>query len=352
MPDEILPFLKELLQLPGVSGHEGPVMERIRQEWEPLVDEVSVGRLGNVQARKRGAGPGPRPSLLIAAHMDIIGFMVASLTDGFLRFVEIGGTDPRILPGQTVTVHARRPLSATIVVPPESCLPADRPEGALPERYLLIDTGLPSSQVERLVRVGDLISFAQEPIELDESTIAGCSLDNRSSIGALTIALQELQTRTHTWDVIALASTLEEVNRGGALTAAFTARPAIAVAVDVTFGRSTGVPEHKTFLVGKGPTIAAGPNVHPAIRRELMAAAKRAEIPFTDEITPPDSGTDAFTMQIAREGIPTGIVGLPLRYMHSPVELMSLTDIRRAGRLIAEFAAGLSPDFTRQVAWD
>ena len=352
MPDEILPFLKEIMRLPGVSGYEGPVLERIRREWEPLVDEISVSRIGNLLARKRGSGRAPRPSLLIAAHMDAIGFMVSELADGFLRFVEIGGTDPRILPGQAVTVHGRRPLLATIVAPPDSCLPEDKAEGALPVQYLLVDTGLPRAHVERLVRVGDLISFAQEPIELGESVIAGRYLDNRSSVAALTIALQELRMRTHLWDVIALASSLEERNRGGALTAVFATRPAVAMAVDVTYGRSSGVPEHKTFLVGKGPTIGAGPNVHPAIRRALAAAAERAEIPYTDEITDPDSGTDAFTMQIAGEGIPTGIIGLPLRYMHSPVELMSLADIRRAGRLIAELAASMPMDFADHINWD
>jgi len=352
VPDEILPFLKELMRLPGLSGYEGPVMERIRRQWEPLVDEISVNRIGSLQALKRGSGPASRPSLLIAAHMDAIGFMVSEVVDGFLRFVEIGGADPRILPGQAVVVQGRRPLPATIVAPPDACLPDDTPDSALPIKYLLVDTGLPRIQVERLVRVGDLISFGQEPIELGDSVLVGRSLDNRASVAALTIALQELQTRTHLWDVMALASTLEEENRGGALTAAFATRPAAAIAVDVTFGRSSGVPEHKAFPVGKGPTNGTGPNVHPAIHRALTAAAERAEIPLTDEITPPDSGTDAFTMQIASEGIPTGIIGLPLRYMHSPVEVMSLADIRRAGRLLAELAAGLPLDFADRISWD
>ena len=352
MPDEILPFLKDLMRLPGLSGYEGPVMERIRQQWQPLVDEISVNRIGSLQALKRGSGPAARPSLLIAAHMDAIGFMVSEVVDGFLRFVEIGGADPRILPGQAVIVQGRRPLPATIVAPPDACLPDDKPDGALPIKYLLVDTGLPRIQVERLVRVGDLISFAQEPIELGDSIIAGRSLDNRSSVASLTIALRELQSRTHAWDVIALASTLEEVNRGGALTAAFTTHPAMAVAVDVSFGRSPGVPEHKAFPVGKGLTNGLGPNAHPAIHRALREAAARTEIPISDEIAPPDSGTDAFTMQIAREGIPTGIVYIPVKYMHSPVELMSLTDIRRAGRLLAELAAGLPLDFADRITWD
>ena len=352
MLEEILPLLKDLIQLPGLSGFEGSVRDRIREVWEPLVDKIEFSRLGSLHALKRGSGHDPRPCMLLAAHMDAIGLMVNQVVDGFLRLTAIGGIDARILPGQPVIVHGREDTPGLILQPPAACLPEGKDKEPVALEHLLVDLGLPSHRVARLVRPGDPVSFAQPPIELGVNNLAGHSLDNRASIAALTICLRELQSREHVWDLVAVATAQEEETFGGAITSAFALRPDVAVAVDVTFGYSPGSAEYKTYPLGKELTNGWGPSIHPAIHRAINQAAERGEIPLTTEVMPRRSGTDADALQLAAEGIPTGVVSIPLRYMHTPVEVVSLIDIRRAGRLLAEFVAGLESEFVNQITWD
>ena len=348
---DIPAFLKRLVSASGLSGHEAPIRALIEETWQPLVDELSVSRLGSLHGLRCGSGPAPRPSLLIAAHMDAIGLMVSGNMDGFLRVTSVGGHDPRVLPHQPVIVHGRQELPGIIVQPPERLLPAGVKEGAVPIEYLLVDTGLTPAEVKRLVRVGDLVSFAQPPFETAADTLVGHSMDNRASVAALTACLDELQNRPHSWDVWAVASVQEEVSLGGATTSAFSLHPSLAVAVDVTFGSSPGCPSHKTFPLGKGPTITWGPNIHPALFDAFRELAERKEIPFHVEVTPRHSGTDAIALQVAAEGIPSIVVGIPLRYMHTPVEMVALKDITRAGRLLAEFIAALDEKFMDKMIW-
>ena len=202
------------------------------------------------------------------------------------------------------------------------------------------------------MKPGDLISFAGEAVSLGEDQLAGSSLDNRASIAALTTCLQELDSRGHMWDVVAAATTQEEEGMAGSYTSAYQLRPEIAIAVDVTWAREPGLPEYKTFPLSKGPTVGLGPNIHPGISKAIKQAAERVEIPLTTEVMPRHSGTDAYAMQIAGEGIPTAVICIPLKYMHSPVEVVSLQDIRRTGRLLAEFAVGLEPDFMKTLMWE
>jgi endoglucanase len=351
MPDPLSSLLKDLLQVPGLPGYEGPVRERLKAEWGPLVDELHISRVGSLQALKRGSGTRPRRSLMLAAHMDAIGLMVSSLADGFLRLAAVGGVGARVLPGQPVLVHARRELPGLIVQPPASCLPPEK-TGSVPLEHLFVDVGLPPSHVRRLVRPGDPVTFAQPPLEISEDRIAGPSMDNRVSLAALTLCLQELQLRPHTWDVLVVATVQEELGTVGARTSAYGLRPDLALAVDATFARGPGQPEHMTFPLGGGPTNGWGPQVHPGIFRAIQAAAERIGVPTTVEPMPVSSGTDADVMQNAAGAIPTGVVSIPVRYMHTPVEVASLSDIRSAGRLLAEFAASLEADFLERLSWD
>jgi endoglucanase len=355
---ELLPFLKDLLSAPGLTGQEGPVRRRIAEAWKPLTDELSVSKLGSLHGllkanRTEGSSPdGKRPSILYAAHMDAIGLMVKGVVDGFLRVTQVGGLDPRVLPGQLVTVYGREELPGVIVQPPAHLLPETVGEGPLPIEYLLVDVGRDANEVHELVRVGDLVAFAQSPIELGADYLAGHSLDNRVSVAAVTICLQELQARQRYWDVWAAATTQEEETLGGAFTSAFQIRPSLAVAIDVTFASSPGSPGHLTFPLGKGVTLAWGPNIHPALYKSFKEIAERMEIPFKLEPAPRNTGTDAIALQVTAEGIPSMVVGIPLRYMHTPVEMVSIKDVRRAGRLLAEFAASLQPDYLDSITWE
>jgi endoglucanase len=354
---DITPFLKDLLTVPGLSGYEDPAAEIISIKWKPLVHEISRGRLGSLHGLRRGTGKSPRPSVMVATHMDTIGLMVTGFTDGFLRFTQVGGVDPRVLPGTLVTVYAtgaggHLPIPGVVVQPHSRLLPAEIGLNPVPLEYLFVDTGLPPRKVANLVHVGDMVSYAQPPVELSGETISGHTLDNRASVAALTVCLEELQSRPHVWDMWAVATTQEEVGMVGAIGSTFELHPTIAIAVDVTFAKGPGASDWQTSSLGKGPTFCMGPNIHPAMFKAMKDLADKLEIPYGLEYSPLHTGTDGYAMQVAAEGVPTFVLGIPLRYMHTPVEMVAIKDIQRAGRLLAEFIAGLTPDFIEKITWD
>lgn len=366
---DILPFLKSLISVSGLSGYEAPVANLIEQKWRPLVDEISVSRVGSLHGRKRGTstlrhtqddaslstGKSPRPSLMIATHMDAIGMRVSGIVDGFLRITNIGGIDVRVLPGAEVTVHAsgsNEELPAVVVMPPSRFLPESAGQGVLGIEHLFVDTGLLSRDVVRKVRVGDLVSFANEPFELAGNVLSGHSVDNRASVAALTVCLEELQNKPHAWDVWAVATVQEEITYLGAYSSAFELRPQLAIVIDGTFGKGPGANDWQTFPMGKGVGLGIGANMHPFLHSKLKELADRLEIPWFLDVMPTHSGTDAFAVQITAEGIPTALVEYPLRYMHTPVESVMLKDIHRIGRLLAEFVTSLQDDFVETITWD
>jgi endoglucanase len=358
---ELTPFLKSLLSTSGLSAYETPAAEIITATWQPLVDEIRRSKVGSLEALKRGTAKieagAQRPSILIAAHMDAIGMMVTRLQDGFLRVTQIGGVDARVLPGTPVTIHATgsgktEELPGIVVQPVARLLPAALSDSPVPIDQLFIETGLLPKEVNAKIQIGDLVSYATEPVELTGETLAGHSLDNRASVAVLTIALDELQKKTHLWDVWTVATVQEEVTFGGAFTSAHSLRPALAIAIDVTFAKGPGASDWQTFPFGKGPTLGFGPNLHPFLFKKFEELAKTLEIPYQTEVMPRHSGTDAYAMQISAEGIPTMVIGIPLRYMHTPVEVVALKDIQRAGRLLAEFIAALESDFVEKIVWE
>lgn len=352
---ELLPFLKSLLSVSGLSGFEGPAARLIEEKWRPLVQEVHVSRIGSLHALKKGTGKEPRPSVMIAAHMDAIGLQVSGIQDGFLHVTKLGGIDIRVLPGLEVTVHASgsgEELPGVIAMPPAALLPESEGDGVIALQYLLVDTGLTAREVEKKIRVGDLVSFANEPLELAGDVISGHSVDNRASVAALTVCLEELQGKAHAWDVWAVATVQEEVTYLGGYASAFQLRPQLAVAVDVTFAKGPGVNGWESYPMGKGVGLCIGPNMHPFLHTRLKEVAEKAEIPWFLDVAPAHSGTDAYPIQVTAEGIPTALVDFPIRYMHTPVESVSLKDIQRAGRLLAEFIASLEPNFLESVVWE
>ncbi len=343
-----------LSALPGLSGHEGPARAAIRPAWEPLTDELHTDRLGTLWALRRGQGAAPRRRLMLAAHMDAIGLIVTRREGEFLRVSNLGGIDARVLPGQLVTVHGRADLPGVVAAPPAFLLPKANRDNVTPLGELLIDTGLPAERLAQLVQTGDLVSFAQPPVDLLNEHLAAKSLDNRASVAALTVCLDALQGRPHAWDVYAVATVQEEVGLRGAATSAFSLKPDLAVVVDVTFGSDANTREfsHRTVPLGGGPALGLGPNIHAGLHAAFKACASRTEIPYSVEVMPGHSGTDAFAIQVAREGIPTMVVGIPLRNMHTPVEVVAIKDIARAGRLLAEFAASLDDQFLTSLTLD
>ena len=352
-----IPFLKDLLSAPGLSGYEDPVAKIIADKWRPLLHEISRGKLGSLHGLRHGTGQAPRPSVMVATHMDAIGLMVTGITEGFLRISEVGGVDARILPGTPVNVFstgtgATKVLPGLVAQPSAPLLPEQERDGPVALEHLLVDTGLLPRQVTELVRIGDLVSFAQPPVELGGETLSGHSLDNRASVAALTICLEELQGHSQPWDVWAVATSQEEVGLIGAGSSAFELHPTMVIVVDVTFAKAAEDSNWRTFPLGKGPTIAMGPNMHPSLHKAMRELADRLEIPYTLEYDPTYSGTDAWATQVAAEGIPTMVLGIPLRYMHMPVEVVAIKDIQRAGRLLAGFISSLSLDFKEKMVWE
>jgi putative aminopeptidase FrvX len=352
---DILPFLKSLIAVSGLSGYEAPVANRIMEKWRPLVDELNTSRVGSLHGLKTGSLPSPRPSIMIAAHMDAIGMQVTGIVDGFLHIANLGGVDVRVLPGMEVTVHAtgsNEELPAVVVMPPARFLPESARRGFPTIEHLLVDTGLLPRDVQKKVCIGDVVSFANQPFALAGDVLVGHSIDNRASLAALTVCLEELQNKPHRWDVWAVATVQEEVSYLGAYSSSFALRPQLAIVLDVTFAKGPGADGWQTFPLGKGVGLSLGPNLHPFLHTKLKELADRLEIPWFLDVTSSHSGTDAFAVQVTAEGIPTALVEFPIRYMHTPVEMVSIKDIQRTGRLLAEFIASLEANFVNTIVWE
>jgi endoglucanase len=345
---DILPFLKSLISDAGLSGHERPVAALIESRWKPLADEMHASRLGSIHALRRGHADSPRPSILLSAHMDAVGLMVSGIEQGFLHVTNIGDVDARILPGQPVTVHGRQALHGVVTLLPA----AFRSGNGTKLDDLLVDVGLPPRRVEGLVRVGDLVTFASEPVELGARILSGHSLDDRASVAALTLVLEAMQTQRHAWDAWFAATVQEETVYAGGITSAFALRPDLAVILDVTYARGGEGERWETYPLGGGLTLGIGPSIHPFLLKTLKETAARLDIPCAIEPMPELSLTEADAIQLVRSGIPTAVVGIPIRYMHMPVEVAALADIERAAALVAEFVSALEPDFLEKVTWD
>lgn len=345
--------LKSLVEAHAPSGHEGPVREILRTAWHDLTDEIDEDKLGSLIGIKRATDPlDPPRRIMLAAHMDEIGMMVRDVVDGFVYVHRISGVDNRVMLAQTVMVHGRRSLPGIVATKPPHLLAGNN--GKYPGfDELVIDLGLPAAEVDDLVRVGDLITVDAPMIELQGERVAGKAMDDRACVAAVTVCLHQLKGMRHQWDVYATATVQEETGRLGATTAAYHIQPDIAIALDVTFAPQPGVDGDSTCEMGGGPGIGIGPNLHPLLYEKLKDTAKRYEIKLQDDLVPGgDSGTDAWAIQVAREGVPTALLGVPIRNMHSPVETADLRDIERAGRLMAHFIAGLEADFLTVLAWD
>ena len=373
---DLAALLKRLSTTPGLSAHEAAIRAVVLEEWGRLADETQVDRMGNALAirrgtdravpqpiepparsRRRSAVPAsaPRRSIMLATHMDEIGLMVAGVKHGFIRVVGVGGVDARVLLGQEVIVHTQRgvhtqrDLPGIIAsTPPHLLKPGERNK-IIPRDKLWIDVGLPAPQVERLVQVGDLISMRRSVLELKNGLLSGKAFDNRASVAAVAVCLEQLQSRQHAWDVLAVATVQEEESLLGAATSAFSVQPDVAVVIDVTFATQFNGSGPQTYALDKGPTVNIGPNMHPKMTQGLQDAAKRLEMDTRLEPLPGNSGTDGWLIQVAREGIPTGIVGLPIRSMHTPVEVVAVADVERTGRVLAEFICGLDEAFYQSL---
>lgn len=350
---DVKAHLKRMVETHAPSGYEGALRDVLREEWAGLVDSMETDGLGSLIGIKRATKPLETPRrIMLAAHMDEIGLMVRDVVDGFIYVHRISGVDNRIMPSQAVIVHGRRSLPGIVASVPPHLL-----TGEMRQKYptfdeLIIDVGLPAAEVAQLVHIGDLITPDAPMIELNGTRVAGKAMDDRSCVAAVTVCLNELKSLQHQWDVYAVATVQEETGLLGAQTAAYRIRPDVAIALDVTFAAQPGVDADTGREMGGGPVIAIGPNFHTRLVEQIKDVARRNEIKFQDEAIPGASGTDAWAIQVAREGIPTALFGIAIRNMHSPIETLDLKDITRTGRLMALFIAGLDAEFLATIDWD
>lgn len=319
------------------------------REWAPLVDEAWLDRLGSYVGLKRGEGD-VRPRILAAAHIDSIGGMVTAIEPGgYLRFTPVGGVDRRLLMAQEMEVHGRRVLRGVVGSKPPHVTTQEERTRLLPVEELYIDTGLPEEEVRELVQLGDPVLHRHEFRVLQNGRVSSRYLDNRASQAALAVALEELKTLRHTADFYAVGSVGEEFSgMPGAIAATAAIQPDIAFAVDVTFARHPGS-EKDSFPLGGGPTIGVGPNCTPKLAKFVRKVAEELDIDYSLEVMAGPSGTDAWGMHVVRGGVATGIISIPIRYMHTPVELADLADIRRAGRLLAHVVARVDQAFVEEL---
>ncbi|MBN1993112.1 MAG: M20/M25/M40 family metallo-hydrolase [Anaerolineae bacterium] len=346
-------LIKRLSRAVGVTGYAGPnaIHPVIAAEMAPLVDRVEQDRIGSVVGLKTGRqnppNGQPRRKIMLAAHLDEIGAMVTQVDRGFLRFTQVGSLDDRVLMGQAVLVHGRRDLPGVIGAVPPHLLPANRPADTVDHADMHIDVGLPPDQVKKLAQVGDLVSFVNPPVELLNSLISGKAMDNRSSVAAMLLCLRELNKLQHQWDVYAVATADEEWGRYvGATTQAYAIRPDVALVIDVTFADV----EENEIKLNEGPVLGLGPSNHPVVRQRLLEVCRELELKYQTEVMTTGLGTDAYAVEISREGVPTMLVAVPSRYMHSPVEVVQPKDVERIARLAAHFIAGLDEAFAESLA--
>ncbi len=346
-------FLQQLSEASGVSGYEHGVRELVLKAMRPLADEIRVTSMGSLIALKRGTrGARPRPhapKVLLEGHMDEIGLMITGIEKGFLRFTHVGGFDVRVLLGQQVTVHGRQVLDGIIGSRPPHVLSEKERNQVVPMDQLFIDVGLPEARVAELVQPGDLVTISRRMASLMNNRVAGKALDDRCAIAALVETLKRLTTMKHAWDVFIVANSQEEVGSLGAETSTFQIAPDMAIALDTTFADQPDTSEVNAVPLDCGMGIATGPNIHPLVHQRLVETAQNNQIPFQVTAYAGATGTDAWAIQVSREGIPTGLIDIPLRYMHTSVEMVSMNDIERIGLFLATFCSSLDDAFLHDL---
>ena len=343
-------FLKKLLETPSATGSEEGVAELVRERLGSVATEIQTDVMGSVHARLQGKAQGP--ALMLSAHMDEIGLMVTYISDdGYLSVAAVGGVDAAILPGMRVDVHASEsetPLRGVVGRKPIHLIKADERTTVTPMDQLVIDLGMKPKQVKKLVRVGDVITFAVGFERFGDNMAVSRAFDDKCGVWIISRVLEKLaEVGGAPGDFIAACTVQEEIGVRGATTSSYSVNPDVAVAFDVPHATEyPGISQSKfgKICCGQGPVIARGPNINHEVFARLVAAAEDAGIPYQIEAEPSVTGTDARALQISRGGIPTGLVSVPLRYMHTPTEVVCLKDLDATVKLLVRFAQDLDSD--------
>jgi len=350
----VTPLLRELLVARGPSGYE-TAPAAVWREAAAAFAEVGSDLIGTSHATvapKHGYEQ-ERRRLVVMGHIDEIGLIATHIDeDGYLWFREVGGWDAQILVGQRVVLDTREgPVTGVVGKKPIHLLRDDERKKVAEIRELHIDIGArDGKQARALVRIGDVAVIDAAPVELPNGRLTARALDNRlGSFVALEAARLIAAAGGAEWEVVAVAAAQEETTFGGSRTSAFSLAPDAAIVVDVTHATDApgiDVKEAGKHELGSGPVITRGSTLNEALFELLVKAGEVKKIPFTVEASGRATGTDADAVHISRGGIPTGLVSIPIRYMHSPVELVQVEDVHAGAQLIAAAAMRMKRDIS------
>ena len=347
-----LEFLSELVEAPSPSGFEQPAAKVFRDRMAPVADEVDTNVMGSVHAVLKGNNNGV--SVMLAGHIDEIGMMVNYITpEGFIAFAAIGGVDAAILPGARVRLHTTDgTLLGIMGRKPIHLIEDDERKTVTKIEKLFIDLGMSAEEVKKRVRIGDPITFDVGLETFGDGMAVSRAFDDKMGAWIAARVLEEVKKAGGAaGDLIAAATVQEEVGLRGGTTSAYGVNPVVGIAVEV--GHATDYPDidkrkHGEAICGNGPIIARGPNVNPALFDLLVNAAEKSGVPYQIGAEPRGTGTDANAIQLSRGGKAAGLVSIPLRYMHTPTEVLSLKDLDAAVKMLTQFVIDLDPasDFT------
>ncbi len=346
MQKESLDFLRQMIGTASPSGFEWRIQEVLKRHMRPFCDEVRADVHGNVIGV---INPKAGIRVMLSGHCDEIGLMVMHIDDhGFLYFAAVGGVDTAVISGQRVKVHAAQgEILGVIGRKPIHLLEQDERGKPAKMHELFIDIGAKKrKEAERHVSVGDYVTIDVGLEPMLNNLVAGRGFDDRAGAFVVAETLRKLKGRKLRVGVYGVTSVQEEIGLRGAQTSAFGIDPHVGIAVDVGFASDfPGCDPKRTgeCFLGKGPTLHRGPNINPVLGRLLEATAKKRRIPCQVTAEPRATGTDANAMQVNRAGVATALVSVPNRYMHTPVEMISLDDLDNTSKLLAEFLVELDP---------
>lgn len=334
---DIKSTLKTLTEQPGVSGDEFSVANTAAELLRDYAEDVSVDAFGNVTGLVKASNPNAK-TLMLDAHIDEVGLIVTYAEEnGFLCVGSCGSPDIRTYPAQSVTVHGRKPIQGVIsTLPPHVSKDNSAPE--IGDIY--VDIGMTREESAEFVALGDRITVNSQFCELCGDVISAPSIDDRSGICAILAALDKLRGRELAYNLVVCFSAQEETGERGAKQAAFRIQPDEALIVDVSFGRTPDSDSKETALLGSGVMIGFSAALDKQMSNALRSLAESKNIPFTCEVMPASTGTNADAIGVSGSGTRCCTLSFPIRYMHTPVECVNLNDIESTARLICEYAAG------------
>ena len=339
--------LGQLCAIAGPSGFEEAVAQEAAQMLKPYVDEVRTTRMGSVVGVRR-CGKEQAPKLMLDAHLDEIGFLITGHEEGYLRFAPLGGVDSRMLPDRELTIMTQPPMFGVVACLPPHIQSREDMDRSQKIKDLCIDVGLTQEEAQKQIPVGTPAVYRTGCTPLGENLMCGKALDDRACFAILLDVMDQLKDAELDVDIYVVGSTQEETHGTGAITAAYEIVPNLCVAVDVTHGDSPDAPKDKTFPVGKGPVIGLGPNCTRWMSDRMQRTAKEQELDVQLEVMSGHSGTNAWDLQVSREGVATAVLSLPLRYMHTPVEVIHREDLKHTAQLLVAFIRDLGkevPDY-------